>query len=251
MRLNPKLISLPRNNSSTPSNTDTVELRYQLWAGIGRYHPTLKPKTGTDQKLLAKQLHRLYLIKKLLLGNKFSKLSRLGELNALGEYKYLENLGKLFALGFYSNELKQQLLLKLAAAIKLCATRCVTKPSTQLQHAVTKHVAPRVLVTYRKPPVIFGRDPEFFFVTAAKKIVTNVKRVQKLALLKVLAQRKNKKFSATQVTGALTNPFLTRAARTRRLTSVLRLRRYRAALLSRATVDLSATSSRTEQLGLL
>jgi len=48
-------------------------------------------------------MRRLSLLKKLLRGNKFIKLARLGELNALGDYAYLADLGKLFELGSFTN----------------------------------------------------------------------------------------------------------------------------------------------------
>ncbi len=72
---------------------------------------------------------------------------------------------------------------------------------------VTRQVSPRALLSYRKRPLTFGRDPKFFISDAVKRKVTPVHLVQKKALLKVLTAVETKSIVNTQVLGE-TNIFV-------------------------------------------
>lgn len=173
-------------------------------------------------------MRRLSLLKKLLRGNKFNKLARLGQLNALGEYTYLADLGKLFELGSFTNELKQQILLKLAVDIKLCASLCA---QGALQHdqlyAATMHASRRAFFVYKKLPVVFGRDATFFQSDAPKVKVLHRQVLRKKALLRVLNSVKP---SPERTVAKQGNIALIRTVRIARVTAVKRLQRYRRVL---------------------
>lgn len=145
---------------------------------------------------MIKKLRRLALFKSLLLGNKFNKLTRLGELNALGDHKYLGGLNRLVELGSFTEELKLQLLLRLATDIKRCASLCAAPPDVQPQLAVTARVSPRAVFTHSKPSATPGRDTAFFQSNTARKGLTSSFRARKLALLKILTQQENKKVAS-------------------------------------------------------
>lgn len=173
-------------------------------------------------------MRRLSLFKKLLRGNKFNKLARLGELNALGEYAYLADLGKLFELGSFTNELKQQILLKLAVDIKLYAALCAQGSLQRDQlYAATTHTSRRAFFVYRKLPVVFGRDATFFQSDAPKVKVLPQRVLRKKALLRVL---NNVKTAPSRVGVKQDSIALIRTVRIARVTAAKRLQRYRRVL---------------------
>lgn len=165
-----------------------------------------------DRSLLIKKLHRLALFKSLLLGNKFNKLTRLGELNALGDHRYLGGLNRLVELGSFTEELKLQLLLRLATDIKRCAALCAASPAVQPQLAVTARVSSRVVFTHSKPSATPGRDTAFFQSSATRKSLAPSLRARKLALLKVLTQQGNKKVASGPLGNRPVPALLSRAA---------------------------------------
>lgn len=173
-------------------------------------------------------MRRLSLLKKLLRGNKFNKLARLGQLNALGEYTYLADLGKLFELGSFTNELKQQILLKLAVDIKVCASLCAQGALQRDQlYAATTHASRRAFFVYKKLPVVFGRDATFFQSDAPKVKVLHRQVLRKKALLRVL---NNVKPSSERIVAKQDNIALIRTVRIARVTAAKRLQRYRRVL---------------------
>lgn len=146
-----------------------------------------------DQHSLIKKLRRLALLKSLLLANKFDKLARLGELKALGEHKYLGGLSKLAELGSVTEELKLQLLLRLAVDIKRYATLCVAAPNGQQETAVTARASSRALFTRSKVLTVTGRSTSFFQPSAPKKKMHPALHARKVTLLKALARVSRKK----------------------------------------------------------
>lgn len=226
---------------ATGANSSPV--RKQLWAGIGRYY-TVRSRgekglaaakkavsslasdaiSLSDCELLAKKMRRLSLLKKLLRGNKFSKLARLGELNALGDYTYLADLGKLFELGSFTNQLKQQILLKLATDITLCATLCARSNFLLKQPtAFTTRKSHRVLFVYRKPPVVFGRDKTFFQSDTPKVKVARTRVLRKKVLLRTLIPAKTSPLKRSNI-------ILARTARAARVLAEKQLQRYQRVL---------------------
>lgn len=211
----------PQRQAFTPINSttsNTLQLPTQLLVGINPYqsdtsktkvsagvNPRLPAPTivanGSVQTALVRKMRRLVLIKKLLRGNKFSKLARLGELNALGEeYSALASLGTLFELGGFTEELKKQLLVQLAAGIKFCAMLCAQgAPEVTPVDAITTGTSARVLFTYNKPSVIFGRDPNFFISDVAPVKTSALQILQKTALLNALSTAKTKNSAAAPV----------------------------------------------------
>lgn len=129
----------------------------------------------------------------------------------MGEHTYLANLGKLFDLGSFTNELKQQLLLKLALDIKLCATLLTHDNVDHTPLGVTETVANRTLFVYKKQPTTFGRDPEFFQSDdIGTKITPHQVTRQKALLRAVAACRSGNRPAGTRLV-------LTRTALTKRL----------------------------------
>ena len=195
---------------------------------------------------LAKKIRRLHLFKSLLSGNKFTKLARLGELNALGEYKYLEKLDELFTIGALSKELKEQLLLKLATAIKLCAALYVSS-DTQAESlsAITTRVSPRTVLCNKKETPVFGGDPEFFQSDVPEVKASPSIMLRRSVYLRSLVRSRGKKFSS-----ALSNCALAHTARAAKLTVISRLHRCRA-LLASAPKGGQSYANRTEHAELL
>ena len=178
---------------------------------------------------MVKKIRRLILIKKLLRGNKFGKLARLGQLNALEEdYKSLASLGTLSAFGGFTDKLKRDLLLLLTKDISLYAMLCrlkTTHPATT--YAAADHVSARTLLTYSKPPVTFGRDPNFFISDTVAPRISPSQILRKSALLKVLKPRKGTTRSPAVKSG---NVILTRSGETNILPRIKHLHHYRQAL---------------------
>lgn len=243
----------PQRQEFTPVNStasSTPQLPKQLCVDINQYQSdTAKTKisAGVNPRLPApaivangavqiasiRKMRRLTLIKRLLRGNKFSKLARLGELNALGEeYSALASLGALFELGGFTEELKKQLLVQLAAGIKLCAMLCTQgAPEVTPVDAITMSASVRALFTYNKPSVIFGRDPNFFISDAAPVKTSALQVLQKIALLKVLPTTKTKKSTAARVASKGSNLVLARSAEANTLSRAKRLQHCRRALV--------------------
>jgi hypothetical protein len=259
---------LPRQafTSINSTTSNTPQLPKQLLVGINQYQKaTSKTKVsavvnqvnhglptpaivvkGSAQTILIRKMRRLVLIKRLLRGNKFSKLARLGELNALGEeYSALASLGTLFELGGFTEELKKQLLVQLAAEIKLCAILYAQGvPEATPVEAITTSASARVLFTYNKPSVIFGRDPNFFISDTAPVQTSALQVLQKTVLLKALATAKTKKSVAARVASNGSNTILARNAEASTLSRTKRLQYYRRALAGQVP-------SHDEQLALL
>lgn len=254
---------MPQRQVFTPISSTTLQLPKQLWSGIS-HHLGGAPQTKVSaeikqglptpasvannlvQTALIRKMRRLSLIKKLLRGNKFSKLARLGELNALGEeYSALAFLGTLFGLGGFTEELKQQLLVQLATEIKLCATLCAHRASQPAPvDAITTSTSTRTLFTYTNPPVVFGRDPDFFISDTVPVRAPAGQVLQKTTLLEVLSNTKTKKSAAALVTSKGSNFVLTRGAEANTLSRAKHLQYYRRTLAVR-------DSDRGEQLSLL
>lgn len=100
------------------------------------------------QRTAAKlKLGRLLTLKKLLRTNQFSRLEQLGRVNDLGEHSPLGSLVHVAALGLLTKDIKQTLLLKLTAGIRVAARSCVDSSGRGLlrQHAVVTRVKQRVL----------------------------------------------------------------------------------------------------------
>jgi hypothetical protein len=146
-----------------------------------------------DQPSLIKKLRRLALLKSLLLANKFDKLARLGELKALEEHKYLGGLSKLAELGSVTEELKLQLLLRIAVDIKRYAALCVAATGGQQETAVTAQASSRALFTRSKVLTVPSRNTSFFQTSAPKKKMHPALQVRKVTLLKALARVSRKK----------------------------------------------------------
>lgn len=93
------------------------------------------------------KLGRLLTLKKLLRTNQFDRLEQLGALTDLGEHSSLGSLQQLSALGLLTKDLKQTLLLKLAAGIRVAARCCTDSSGRKLlrQYAVVTRKQQRVL----------------------------------------------------------------------------------------------------------
>lgn len=213
---------LIKKESFSSLSTSPEQLRAQL-------------RGSTPERVtLAKKMRRLFLIKSLLQRNKFTKLARLGELGVLEEYACLGKLGELFLLGGLTDELKEQLLLKLAIDIKLCASRYVSyaEPASPVL-AATMHTGPRIALVYNSVPPASGRDPEFFQVDGPATKVAPKDRLRVTALLRGLTRVRGK---TSLFTGA-ESCAVVRTARSVKLSTVKRLRHYRNALAPREKAE--------------
>lgn len=115
-------------------------------------------------ELRAQQLKRLFILKRLLRTNQFTKLAQLGASGVLGDLSILSKLEVLSSTTLLTEQLKQQLLLKVATNIRLAKNAS----PLHTQYATTTRTSNRALLTYRAPEISY-RDENFFISDTPKK----------------------------------------------------------------------------------
>lgn len=108
------------------------------------------------------ELGRLLTLKQLLRTNQFGRLEQLGALTDLGDHSPLGSLQQLSSLGLLTKDLKQTLLLKLAAGIRVAARCCSDSSGRRLlrQYAVVTRTQERVLFTRKEAASAAEGDSE-------------------------------------------------------------------------------------------